>query len=130
MKHLLVLVAALVAIGTAQAAQLQPPTGTIAVDQSDLHYGDYVTFTTTYVTPDDTYFPYAYVHLTCWQGRKNNIVLDQIRSSEPVYPPTFFLSGYPWVGGEAHCRADLVWMPDGVYFARTPLATTYFHVAA
>ena len=94
--------------------------GTIAVNQTDLHHGDAVTFSVTYST--DT----ARIWVRCWQAGE---WVYQKTGSEWA---TFLLSSATWTSGEATCTADLY---HDVYqgqtlVAREWLAQTSFPVSA
>lgn len=94
----------------------------ITLNESEPHFGDAVTFSTTHDPLRDG----ARIWVRCWQGET---WVFQVASTEAAQ---FLLAGGSWTGGAAHCSAELFYYE---YQGQTAtnlvsLALTEFDVAA
>ena len=100
------------------------PTGTVAVNETDLHYGDTVTFTVDVSEPVPTF-----VRVTCYQDEQAvGIGFTNTQRATHYVTDTTGMYSPVWTSGAAECKAELLQYLKGTR-TRT-LATTTFSVAA
>lgn len=118
MRRLLVLTA--LAFGVFTLTASASTSGTLTVDQTDLHHGDTATFTATFNGSETQLFEWG----VCTQDGVAVYGWSLVSPSDAATIGVVMGSDY-WTSGGAHCHAELAKHRDRTY---TVLATTDFDV--